>query len=60
MADGRVVELFSMVPRGGMKPVGKKLKGDRFQVGKGRTQLHRDTKGCLAGQWLPIAGSVQT
>lgn len=47
-----MIELFSMVPRGGMRPTGRKIKGDRFQVVKGRTQLHRDSKGRLEGSRL--------
>lgn len=47
-----MIELFSMVPRGGMRPTGKKIKRDRFQVEKGRTQLHRDSKGSHDGSWL--------
>ena len=55
-----MIELFCMVPRGGMRPTGKKVKGDRFQVVKGRTQLRRDSKGRLAGLWFLVTRVVQT
>lgn len=54
-----MIQLFCMVPRGGMRPTGKKVKGDRFQVVKGRTQLRRDSKGRLAGLWLLVTRVVQ-
>ena len=59
MPGRRVIEVFHVFPREEMRPTGEKLKGDRSQVVKGRTQLRRDIEGCLAGQWPLVTGGIQ-